>query len=117
MPGAAAISWDTLRSSESNSVKSRWQGAITSPEYPHSLGPGSSTVPPQGDLESTYKTPMSSRRQVLPKQQVPSEHPARKKDIQGICESTWVFLVRDDLPHVWQLGKAHEGLAPQDAMG
>lgn len=55
MPGAAAISWDTLRSSESNSVKSRWQGAITSPEYPHSLGPGSSTVPPQGDLESTYK--------------------------------------------------------------
>lgn len=65
---------------------------------PTASGPGSSTVPPQGDLDSTCKKDPNEQWKTHTHQSsrvsLPSKDPAWRNDVLGICESTWVFLRR-----------------------
>lgn len=93
---------------------------------PIASGSGSGTVPPQGDLDSTCKKDPNEQWKTgahqSSKVSLPSEHPARRKDVRGVCESTWVFLrclwvIRPMSDNLARLTKGcHPKQQPQEAI-
>ena len=84
-------------------------------------------MPLQGDLDSTCKKDPNEQWKTGAHQSsrvcLSSEHPGRGRDVQGICESTWVFMrclrvicpVSDNLARLMK--GWHPKQHPQDAIG